>query len=43
MSLQLISIPGCDNKSRTISVCPFKDAIINGVLLNNEIKPQKWL
>ena len=31
MHLQLISIPGWDNKSLTISVSPFSDAIINGV------------
>ena len=43
MSLQLISISCCDNKSWTISVCPFKDETINGVLLNIEIKFQKWL
>ena len=41
MSLQLISIPRCDNKSSTISVCPFNDATINGVLLNTDIKFQK--
>ena len=39
--LQLISIPGCDNKSWTISVHPPEDATINGVQLNNEIKFQK--
>ena len=31
MHLRLISIPGWDNKSLTISVFPFSDAIINGV------------
>ena len=41
MSLQLISIPRCDNKSWTISSCPLDDATINGVLLNDEIKFQK--
>ena len=29
--LQLISISGCDNKSFTISMCPFVEANINGV------------
>ena len=29
--LQLTSIPGWDNKSFTISVCPFWEASINGV------------
>ena len=43
MSLQLISMPGCDNKSRTISVCPLDDATINDVLLNVEIEFQKCL
>lgn len=31
ISLQLISIPGRDNKNRTISVCPVDDAISKGV------------
>ena len=43
MSLQLISMFGCVNKSWTIFVCPSEDATINGVLLNDEIKYQKWL
>ena len=34
MHLQLISIPGCDSKSSTISVWPFSEAQIKGVLLN---------
>ena len=41
MSLQLTSIPRCDNKSWTISSYPLDDATINGVLLNDEIKFQK--
>ena len=33
MSLQLISIPGCDNKSRAMLVWPFFIAQLKGVLL----------
>ena len=32
--LQLISIPGCESKSWTISVWPFCEAKIKGVILN---------
>ena len=41
MSLQLISMPGCDNKSLTISGRPLMDAIINGVVSNFQIEFQK--
>ena len=34
MFLQLISIPGCASKSRTISISDRNVAQINGVLLN---------
>ena len=34
MYLQLISIPGCDNKSLTISVWPFSEAKCKGVKSN---------
>ena len=34
MFSQLISIPGCDSKSWTISVWPSDEAQIKGVLLN---------
>ena len=40
--LQLISIPGCDSKSWTISVWPFDEARIKGVLLNIGIQFHKW-
>ena len=39
--LQLISIPGCDSKSRTISVSPFDEAQIKGVRLKMEIQFHK--
>ena len=42
MSLQLISIPGCDNKSWTIWVGPFSEAQIKGVELNIEFQFHKW-
>ena len=42
MSLLLISIPGCDSKSRTISVWPLFEAKSNGVLLNIEIQFHEW-
>ena len=42
MSLQLISMPGCDIKSLTISEWPLADAIINGVVSNFQIEFQKW-
>ena len=42
MSLQLISIPGCDSKSWTISVWPFAEAPIKGVELNIGIQFHKW-
>ena len=38
ISLMLISIPGCDSKSWTISVWPFSEAQIKGVLLNSRIQ-----
>ena len=41
MSLQLISMPGCDNRSLTISAWPAADAIINGVKSNFQIEFQK--
>ena len=41
MSLQLISIPGCDSKSWTISGWPFSEAIIKGVSLNIGIQFHK--
>ena len=43
MFLQLISIAGCDSKSRTTSVWPFLEASIIGVSLNVGIKFHKWL
>ena len=43
IALQLISIPGCDNKSWTTSVWPFDEATSKGVLFNNWIQFQKWL
>ena len=41
MVLLLISIPGCDSKSRTISVRPFSEAQIKAVLLNIGIQFHK--
>ena len=41
MSLQLISTPGCDSKSWTISVWPFPETKIKGVLWNKGIQCQK--
>ena len=41
MSLQLISIPGCDSKSLTISLCPFCEAEIKAVVLNIGIQCHK--
>ena len=38
MFLQLISIPGCDNKSWTTSVSPLDAAQISGVSLNVWVK-----
>ena len=43
MSLQLISIPDCDNKSLTISVWPSDAETINGVILNVRNEFQNWL
>ena len=43
MALQLISIPGCDNKSSTIFIWPSEHAKNSGVQLNEQIKFQKWL
>ena len=40
--LQFISIRGCDNKSFTISVCPFWEANINGVSKAKWYKFYKW-
>ena len=42
MFLQLISIPGCDSKSWTISVWPFSEAQNKGVWLNIGIQFPKW-
>ena len=42
MFLLLISIPGCDSKSLTISVWPFLEAQIKGVSLNIGIEFPKW-
>ena len=41
MSLQLISIPGCESKSLTISVRPFLEAQIKGISLNIGIQFHK--
>ena len=41
MSLQLISIPGCESKSWTISVWPSNEAPIKGVQLNIAFQFQK--
>ena len=41
MSLQLISIPGCDNKSLIMLVRPFCEAEIKGVQLKIEIQFHK--
>ena len=43
MSLQLMSIFGCDNNCETISAWPLYAARINGVELNDWFKFQKWL
>ena len=40
MSLQLISMSGCNNKSWAISAWPVADAIINGVLSNFKLNPK---
>ena len=42
MSLKLISIPGCDSKSWTISVWPLFVAKIKGVLSNIWVQFHKW-
>ena len=42
MFSQLISIPGCDSKSWTITECAFLEAQINGVELNIGIQFHKW-
>ena len=41
MALLLMAIPGCDSKSCTISVCPFLEAKIKGVLVNTVSEPHK--
>lgn len=41
MSLQFISISGCDSQSLTISVWPFAEAKSNGVSLNIALQCQK--
>ena len=41
MSLQLISIPGCDSKIRTISLCPFCEAENKAALLKIGIQCHK--
>ena len=43
MSLQLISIFGCDNKSSKISGLPLSAAEIKGEVLNDWIQFQKWI
>lgn len=43
MFLQLISIPGCDNKTRTISVWPLYAANNKGVISNIWNKFGNWL
>ena len=40
--LGLISIAGCDSKSRTISVWPFAEAQIKGVKGNIGIQFHRW-
>ena len=42
MFLELISIPGCESKSWTISVEPLFEASINGVKLIIGIQFHKW-
>ena len=41
MHLQLISIPGCDGSSFTISIWSFSEARMRGVLLNGSIQLYK--